>query len=277
MRYIITNYSGIVHTTTSRSAAEQWVRYREQSPDHYHADHYTVTPEHEYRGHRDQYGAILLSRQTDTIRKQLTNLVNAAAKAARVDEHGAWQFGCEFDKKGRGYATNWDLYGYGRDLHSNRLLAVIQVRQSVRQRANGYLNIHKSYFLLGRNEDNSVFAHPVESRAIHAAIKRGGDIVPAVQSWIFGADYAKVLRHGDLALIPTSRPQGEQIPAGTCVLEGSHEIAAAAYRDNGNLYALNPEVSHIPGVHPDVCAQGWYQIVVGRRTDTWSFAKPTID
>ena len=49
------------------------------------------------------------------MKKQVENLVAAAAKASKVDEHGNWEFGAEFDSKKRVSALNWDLYAFGKD------------------------------------------------------------------------------------------------------------------------------------------------------------------
>lgn len=232
---------------------------------------------------RGQYNEVKWDSIPKGTRKQIQNLINSAASADKVDEHGNWDFGAEFDTKGRGSALNWDVYGYGRDCHSRRILAVVQIRQYIKRRKNYWPEIKKSYFLLGRNEDNSVFAHPVEGRTIHAAIKNGRDVVQAVQSWIFGAEYKRIIRHGDVALIPLNRqPKGETIPSTKTVLQpedgtASHLLKADEIRLNGNLYAYNPYLHHEPGTHPDVQADGWYKIVVGRRANFYDFAAPTID
>ena len=226
---------------------------------------------------RERYNEIRLASLPKGIRKQVTNLVDKVTDAAKLDEHGGWDFGSSFDRKGRGYALNWDLYDYGNDFHSKRFLCVIQVRQAFRRAASHYLNVRKSYFLLGRNEDDSVFAHPVESRVIHSAINKGINVIRAVQTWIFNCDYKKVIRHGDLALVPLKRASGTQKDESTIILEKSHRLTAERILSNGNLYALNPELEHIAGVHPKVQAEGWYKVVVGKRSNYWRFASPTID
>lgn len=227
---------------------------------------------------RGTYGEISLSDLNPSTAKQVRNLVKAAANAQKVDEHGNWDFGLEFDEKGRGSALNWDLYAVGRDLHSKRTLAVIQIRQFERRHKNWYPSIKKSYFLLGRNEDDTVFAHPVESRVIHNAIKRNDDVVQAVQKWIFGADYNKVVRQGDVALVPMSRrPNAPTAASNTVLLQDSHELVADAILENGNLYALNPSITHLPGTHPHFDLSGWYKVIPGKRADFYKFAAPTID
>jgi len=228
---------------------------------------------------RGNYNEIVWSSIPPRTRKIIQNLVNAASNAAKIDEHGSWDFGAEFDNKGRGISLNWDVYGYGKDIHTGRFLAVIQVRQFVRARKNYYPSIRKSYFLIGRNEDNSVFAHPVPARTVQYAARNGRNVILAVQNWIFGGDYRRMIRQGDLAIIPLSRPprQAEKLPANEMVLEDSHKIQADEIRLNGNLYARNPSLTHIPGTHPHISATGWCKIIVGKRSRFWDFAAPTID
>src|SRR4051812_14429036 len=52
---------------------------------------------------------------------------------------------CEFDRKGRGDAVNWALYGYD----AGQAVAIVQCRQAVRRYRNGFLNLRKTYNLVG--------------------------------------------------------------------------------------------------------------------------------
>lgn len=230
------------------------------------------------RGHYDQINISSLSPQ---LAGAVRDLVAKAADAAKIDEHGNWDFGRQFDGKGRGSALNWDLYGIGEDVHDGGLLIIVQIRQFTRRRKNGFGNVRKNYFLLGGNEDGSIFAHPVSANVVRSAINRGVDVVLACQNWIFGGDYAAMLRHGDLAMIPMmSRPAGTKGQLRkVAVLEDSHRLEAAQIATvDGRIYAKSPRLRHLPGVHPDVEApDGWYRIVVGKRAKFWEFAVPTID
>jgi hypothetical protein len=225
---------------------------------------------------RDSYNAIVMFSLDADLRNQVNELMVDAQSSEKVDEHGSWDFGIRTNKRGRGEALNWDLYGVGHDTHTGKLLIVIQVRQcKITKYGN---NVRKNYFLVGTNEDTTTFAHPVESRVIHSAIKAGRDVVLSVQNWIFDGDYARMVRHGDLALIPCSkRPSAPTAPRKKMVLEGSHELSATAIRQNGHLYAKNPTLTHAPGTHPTVKGEGWYKVVVGNRAEFWKFAAPTID
>lgn len=227
---------------------------------------------------RGYYDEIKTSTLDDDLRNQVRQLVEAASSAAKVDEHGSWDFGTAFDRKGRGQALNWDLYGVGQDVHAGTLLIVIQIRQYEMRTRNGYANVRKNYFLLGTNEDGSVFAHPVSANVVRTAIRLERDVIKACQDWMFGGDYSRMLRHGDLALVPLSkRPAAEIVAADRMVLEDSHEITASQFRQNGHLYVQHPTLTHIPGTHPPVTGSGWFRVVVGARADFWRFAAPTKD
>lgn len=227
------------------------------------------------RGTYDQIKLASLDAETAAAARAL---VESAANAAKIDEHGAWDFGLAFDRKGRGQALNWDLYGIGADYHSGRLLIVIQVRQFERLRKNGWGNVRKNYFLIGTNEDGTTFAHPVEAQVVRTAIRLERDVIKACQDWIFGGDYARMIRHGDLALVPLARrPAAEVVATDRMVLEDSHELIAAEFRQNGHLYAKDPILTHLPGTHPSVSGSGWFRVVVGNRAPCWKFASPTVD
>jgi hypothetical protein len=227
---------------------------------------------------RDQYGGIKMVTLNPVTRKKVENLIAAVKVSEKIDEHGGWDFGSEFDYKGRGSALNWDLYAYGSDSHSKRFMIVIQVRQFIRRKKNYFPGIRKSYFLIGRNEDNSVFAHCVESRIIHNAIKKKQDVLLAVQSWIFNCDYKKVERQGDIGFIKVKRIKGLQVDKTEIVIRASHQIESEnILRDSKNFYVLNPQVTHLMNVHPALSLIGWYKVAIGQRCSNWDFASPTID
>jgi len=225
---------------------------------------------------RDIWNAIVLTSIDSADRERIAKLVEDVSNADKIDEHGGWDFGIQKVTKKRSRALNWDLYGFGTDLHSATFLAVIQVREWTEGRR--FNTVRKSYFLIGQNEDASVFAHPVESRVIHAAIKAGRDVVLACQNWIFGGDYAAMIRQGDLALIPLNkRPSADVLGKRKITLADSHELKATQIRVNGNFYAKNPTMRHLPGTHPEVSGKGWYRLIVGKRAEFWNFAVPTVD
>ncbi len=229
---------------------------------------------------RGKYGQISALQLPSPLRAQVEKLVSEASNANHVDEHGSWDFGIASDsKRGECESLNWDLYGIGHDCHSGSLLIVIQVRRFYRKKAGYWPTIQKNYFLVGRNEDGTTFAHSVSSAVIHAAIRLGRDVINSVQNWIFQGDYAAMLRQGDLALIPCSRrPSAPKIAKRTIILESSHRMTANVLRQNGQLFAKKPRLVHIPGTHPEIAGDDrWYQVVVGKRADFWKFATPTVD
>lgn len=229
---------------------------------------------------RSTYDEISLSSLDPELKQQVIDLIDRAASADKVDEHGSWDFSAAFDSKGRGQAINWDLYGIGYDCHSGSLLIVVQIRKYEKRHKNWFPSVHKNYFLVGTNEDATTFAHAVSHAPVFAAIRAERDVVKAVQDWIFGGDYCGMLRHGDLALIPMkSRPAGSKGQLRkVALLEESHELKATQIANvEGRIYAKNPSLHHLPGTHSDVNATGWYRIVVGKRASFWKFAAPTID
>jgi hypothetical protein len=230
---------------------------------------------------RGAYGEIPLSQLPESLSTEVKCLVEEAGNAAKVDEHGSWGFGIEWDsRKGRGTSLNWDLYGIGRDVHTGQLLIAIQIRQFHRRKATHFPQVRKNYFLVGKNEDGSAFAHPVSSSVIHAAIRKGNDVITRVQTWVFGFDYSKLIRQGDVALIPMSRrPAAPKIAKRTATVNGTHALKADLLLQNGNLYAKSPQLVHIPGTHPKVEGEKgrWYRVATGERADFWKFAAPTID
>lgn len=227
---------------------------------------------------RGYYGEIAINTLAKQTRKTVEKLVSAAGGAKKVDEHGSWEFGIEMDRKGRGMALNWDLYGVGRDYHDRRMLIVIQVREYEKRSIKAFPRIRKNYFLIGRNEDDTVFAHPVPAQVVRRAVRDNANVIQRVQRWIFGTDYQNVIRQGDLALVPKARrPGGGEHLKNKIVLEESHVLEADEIIQNKNLYAKNPVVQHTPGVHPDRQGSGWYKIVIGKRSNFWKFAAPTAD
>lgn len=229
--------------------------------------------------HRGSYGEIPMHSLDAETRERVAALVAAAADAAKIDEHGSWEFGVtRLNRRGtRWAALNWDLYAHGHDAHTGALLAVIQIRQAESGRR--WTRVRKNYFLIGHNEDGTAFAHPVSAMCVHHAIRAGKDVIRAVQDWIFGGDYAQLLRQGDIGLIPLRRAAGERTPLRSLVLEDSHELQASEIRfgEDGVVYAKDPTIIHLPGAHPTVAADGWHKIVSGRRAAFWRFAAPTVD
>lgn len=185
----------------------------------------------------------------------------------------------DFDRKGRGSCLNYDIYGYAADG-----LIVYQARQAFRDRANGYLQTHKTYALAGRNESGTPFWHPISSAIVHAAIRENGDdpahVVIKAMAWIFEIKIdalGSIVRQGDVALVP-AKPRGASIGTTEATLADTHILSAAELRQDGErLYARNPAMRHSRNQHADVAADGWYRVAVGRTVRAWDFSPRSVD
>jgi hypothetical protein len=229
---------------------------------------------------RGNFGEIDWSSIPASTRALVEALVDGAANGKHVDEHGQWDFGADLDSKRRGRALNWDLYGFGKDIHNGTFLAVVQVREYAKACANWWPSVRKDYFLLGCNEDQTVFAHPVQAMVVRGAVNKGKDVVKATQDWLWGTDYSRVIRQGDMAFVPRKRrPSKGEPQEGPVLLRDSHELTAdeVLVGANKKLYALNPRMEHLPGTHPEISMTGWALVATARRAPTWAFASPTVD
>ena len=96
---------------------------------------------------------------------------------------------------------------------------------------------------------------------------------------MFDCDYTKIMRQGDLCLIPIkSKPRSEAMEKTSLLLQESHYLEAKEMRSfNDHLYALNPSLIHQPQTHPDIKGEGWHKVVVAKRGRVHDFAAPTID
>jgi len=132
-----------------------------------------------------------------------------------------------------------------------------------------------------RRDTGEVAVSPNLARVVHSAARKNGDVVRAVQNWIFGQDYARIMRQGDIALLPLRSkkvPPKTELTANRFSLQGSHEVVAEEARVNGNLYVKNPSLYHLPKTHPDlVKLSGWFKVIEGKRSNFYNFAAPTID
>jgi hypothetical protein len=245
---------------------------------------------------RDEYGALVIDRTQGALRSRLGRAVHGVDQVLGELQHGdadehrapAWETGAQFDRRGGGEAVNVSLYGI--DLVDGQPLGVVQVRQWSKRRSWQYASVRKNYFLVGRNEGTGLpFAHPIESRVVHAAIARDPSpesAVTAARAWIFAVPAGKlplVLRHGDVAAVPVrALPPGERrvisdAPAGTRIIDSHVLQANEIVKIGGTLYARDPLLQHLRGQHADVSGTGWHRIQVGLRASHWHFARPTAD
>ena len=184
----------------------------------------------------------------------------------------------DFDRKGRGEAVNWSLYAAGIDIHNRKRLYIVQVRKWSNPYVNGYSSTRKNYFLIGRNEDKTVFAHVIESRVVRYAISNGIDPIVAAQSWMFSHPYAEVERQGDIGFVKVKRNDPSKYKLiEKPELPSNHYLASdqATVDGKGVIYVLNPVCTH--PTHPKVNLSGWWKVVVAKRKQHWEFTKPTPD
>lgn len=190
---------------------------------------------------------------------------------------------CQFDGKGRGEALNVDLYGFDQEQD----VAIAQIRQAYRQRANHFLSLRKTYVLVGSTEIGAPFRHPVSSAAVRKSINAAPDdptvVIAAAQRWIWQCtakqlkdSLAAGMRQGDILLVRTYEPKdGTDVGSGFAV-GGSHEIRAdrVVQTLDGSVFALNPTLVHTKNQHAPVYADadGWFSVRAGREEPAWSFS-----
>ena len=194
-----------------------------------------------------------------------------------AERGGCWSSG--FDGNGERYeAVNADVYGWA-EINGDRL-ALVQVRQVRKRRRRDYLEVRKSYLLIGRLEDGKVFGHGVPSPRRSSTAMASPE---AAVRWILAqhvwrcadGDLNDIVRQGDIALIPIRRmpADAQPIDGETITLRDSHSVRGTIYRSSTGLYARGIVVmDHAPGEHKHVrTKKGLWQIRVGRREALWSF------
>lgn len=193
-----------------------------------------------------------------------------------LEAAGAWQSGIQSDRKGRGTAINVDLYGYDQAAG----LAVVQVREAV-FRPGRYTRVRKNYFLVGRTESGSPFAHPVDSPArSKSALASPEATVRWVLSRIWDCreeDLEDIERQGDVAFVPVRRlpADAKQVHEGEAVIRDTHRLSGDLWRTpEGTLYTRRgARLVHTKGQHAPVRAKaGLYRVQPGARAETWGFS-----
>ena len=186
-------------------------------------------------------------------------------------------------------AFNVDVYGF--DEQSG--LVVVQARYAWKRGRYGYTNVHKDYYLIGHNEDGSVFSHPVPSprRSRRAMDGPPENTVRWCRARIWDCDeddLDHIIRQGDVALVPVQHlpAEAEPIEARTVVIRESHRVRAEQiYRvvsDDGRAtYYTTGRVSlvHLRHQHPTVQVRkgGIFRVTAGRRIPVWGFTTPSAD
>ena len=191
-----------------------------------------------------------------------------------------------FDRRKRGEAISWDLYGWDRV----QGVGVIQIRHTWRRAAAHFLNVRKAYVLAGFNEiTRAPFRHPVSASAVRAAVRQGANpegVVRAAQCWMWGVTKRQLegsTRQGDVLLVPErNAPRGEVVECGArTIVGGTHEIRAVRIVQVGErVYALNPRVIHLRDQHEPIGATDhdrWHSVRVAAEGRSWDFSERVGD
>lgn len=196
----------------------------------------------------------------------------------------AWTTGIESDKKQRGSAINTSLYSYD----AGRQLAVVQVRQCIFH-PRRFSQVRKDYYLIGRIEDGSPFAHPIEFRAAGRAV--GPDLAAGVRLALTRIwdcdedDLGEIVRNGDVAFVPVRRiPDGAAMVAENhIVIRESHHVQGLAGGEiwgDGETYYVRgrAKIEHAKYEHPTARVRmGVWRVQAGIRATGWGFTRPVGD
>lgn len=201
-----------------------------------------------------------------------------------VEAAGCWHTGIDGDRDGY-EAINADVFGWSQ----RDGLALVQVRQTTRENRRLHQYVRKSYLLVGRNENGSVFGHgvpsPRRSKTAMASPEAAVRWALATHVWLCDvADLDHIVRQGDVALVPIRQipADAQPVEGGSVTLRESHVVRGDLYRASDNtLYARGIVVlDHTPGEHGHVrTRRGLWRVQVGQREALWDFVgrKPNSD
>jgi hypothetical protein len=218
---------------------------------------------------RSSYGEILNAPEFVNV------LLRDAEKA------GCWETGIASDKKHRGTSINTAVYGFDEEQE----LAIVQVREC-QFRPGRYSKVRKDYYLLGRVENGSIFAHAIDSPIrSKLAMSDPQYCVDYALSKIWNCkidDLQDIIRQGDVALIPIVHlPDSVEFLNGEAqVIRDTHKITGDIWRDrNGTLYCKRgAKIVHTKHEHKTIKARsGFYRVQPGYRAEVWGFSAPTTD
>jgi len=195
---------------------------------------------------------------------------------------GCWETGIASDKKQRGTSINTAVYGFDEEAE----LAIVQVREC-QFRPGRFSKVRKDYYLIGRVEDGSIFAHAIDS-PIRSKLAMADHqyCVDYALSKIWNckiSDLKDIIRQGDVALIPivhmpddAEKIENEEF----VIIRNTHKITGYLFRDkNGTLYCKRgAKIIHTKGEHKSIKARsGFYRVQPGYRAAVWGFSAPTAD
>lgn len=198
-----------------------------------------------------------------------------------AEKAGCWETGIASDKKHRGTAINTAVYGYDESQH----LAVIQVREA-QFRPGRFTKVRKDYYLLGRLENGTIFAHAIDSPIKSKLAREDAQYcIDYALSKIWNCkidDLKDIIRQGDIALIPIVHlPKTAMSLNGEAqIIRETHKITGEIWRDDdGTLYCKRgAKIEHTKHEHKTIKAKsGFYRIQPGYRAEVWGFSAPTAD
>lgn len=199
-----------------------------------------------------------------------------------AEQAGTYTRGIESNRKRtRGTSINVDCYGYDAVQH----LVVIQVREC-HFRHNRYNRVRKDYYLVGRIEDGTVFAHPVETPA---RSKKALESPEACIAWVLSQiwdcpinDLPEIRRQGDIAFVPVRRvpPTAHPLVVQSVTIRDTHRIEADRIWQDGETYYVTRRARalHTKGEHAPVRVRhGVFRVQPGIRAKVWGFTAPIGD
>lgn len=222
-----------------------------------------------------------MSNYTRTMYGEITNAQKFVSQLLRdAEKSGCWETGIASDKRNRGTAINTAVYG----IDEKEGLAVVQVREA--QFCPGrFTKVRKDYYLIGRVEDGSVFAHAIDSPLrSKLALADAQYCVDYALSKIWHCkidELTDIIRQGDIAFIPCGPVPTSAVPVlETEIIRKTHKLTGEIWRDtNGTLYCKRgAKLVHTKREHKTIKAKsGFYRVQPGYRAEVWGFSAPTID
>jgi len=193
-----------------------------------------------------------------------------------VHKAGTYTKGLFSQRRGEGWSINDSLIAYD----ESQGLAIIQVRLCMFRRRR-HNHVRKNYYLIGRNENENVFAHPIRS-PLRFRVSMESLIARALaDTWGCSVkDLPRIIRQGDVGLLPKPLPKHAVRLAETeLILRESHKLTGTLYLCDGKHYVANPTLVHLKGQHSTqtVRSDGHYLILMQQRAQQWDFSTPLSD
>ncbi len=191
-----------------------------------------------------------------------------------LEQSGVYTTGIESDRKRRGSSINIRCTASA----TARGLAILQVREATFC-PNRYTRTRKDYYLIGRNEDGSPFAHPL------TGIVTARTSVAAASAKIWDCDprdLPDIERQGDVAFVPVRRQPAElERITDDVILRNSHRLRGEVYRASNGTYYVRGQawIVHLRREHATIKtgSSGWRRVQLAERGSAYSFSAPTAD